>query len=547
MLTDILLPSSLRLDKMTIEDKVVVCEVSSTQIQGECPDCHQHSQRVHSWYMRTVADLPWGEVMLYFHLNIHRFFCDNQQCQRKTFTEKLPEFVAPYARRTLRLATQQRATALTLGGEAGARLLEKLTMPTSGDTLLRLIRNGASDPPAHDKVCVVGIDDWAWRKGQSYGTILVDLEAHCPLDLLPDRSAESVAAWLKAHPGIEIICRDRAEVYMDGATQGAPGAIQVADRWHLLANLRDVLERLLERHRVCLYAAAAKPEPPNEPQAEDVLPETSKKVEPQLTKTEQNRQATRKRRLARYQTVVELHRQGVKMRAIARQLGMSPRTIRRYIEAGSFPEMAQRRKTPSILDPFLPYLNQRWQAGYQNASQLYREIKAQGYPGCQSLVGQWAGRKRQLLSTAIPTNKSSTTTKSSVQRPWSAGYAVWLLIKAPEKLSDEEQATLDRMLQASPVVKRAYQFGQAFLRIVRQRYTKAFNPWLEALLESDLTELRAFARSLKKDQDAVWAALSLPWSNAQVEGQINRLKFIKRQMYGRAKFDLLRLRVLATT
>lgn len=545
MLTDILLPSSLRLDNMTIEDKVVACEVSSPQMQGECPDCHQHSQRIHSWYTRTVADLPWGEVVLYFHLNVHRFFCDNQRCQRKTFTEKLPEFVAPYARRTLRLAAQQRETALALGGEAGARLLEKLTMPTSGDTLLRLIRNGASDPPAHDKVRVVGIDDWAWCKGQRYGTILVDLEAHCPIDLLPDRSARSVAAWLKVHPGIEIICRDRAEVYMDGATQGAPEAIQVADRWHLLANLRDVLERLLDRHRVCLFAAAAKPEPPNEPKTEEIPFETPK-AEARLTKAEQKRQATRKRRLARYQTVVDLHRQDVKMRAIARQLGMSPRTVRRYVEAGSFPEMAQRRKAPSILDPFISYLNQRWEAGYQNASQLYREIKAQGYHGCQSLVGQWAAQKRQLLPIAIFTNKS-TTAKSSIRRPWSAGYAVWLLIKAPEKLSDEERAALDRILQASPVVKRAYQFGQAFLRIVRQRYTRALNPWLEALLESDLTELRRFARSLKKDQDAVWAALSFPWSNAQVEGQINRLKFIKRQMYGRAEFDLLRLRVLATT
>ena len=530
---------------MTFEEKAITCEASSTQIQSECPDCHQPSQRVHSGYTRTVTDLPWGEAKLCFHLTVHRFFCDSQPCSRKTFTEKLPEFVAPYARRTIRLASQQRETALALGGEAGSRLLEKLTMPTSGDTLLRLIRNGATAPSMNSKVRVVGIDDWAWRKGHRYGTILVDLEAHCPIDLLPDRSAESVASWLKNHPEIEIICRDRAEVYRDGSSQGAPKAIQVADRWHLLANLREVLERLLDRHRVCLYAAAAKAEPQTEVKTEELAVDVPQKEPPRLSKAEKNRQATRERRLARYQAVIDLHRQGLKMRAIARQLGLNRRTVRRYLEAGSFPEMAQRRKVATLLDPFLPYLNQRWQAGTHNGAQLYREIKAQGYPGCQSLVGQWAAKKCQSPSAAI-SSKASSPTKLAPRRPWSAGYAVWLLLKPPEHLSDEEQAALERMLQAHSRVKRAYEFGQAFVRIVRQRYTKALIPWLEALVESDLTELRGFARSLKQDLSAVQAALSLPWSNAQVEGQINRLKFIKRQMYGRAKFDLLRLRILAS-
>lgn len=303
--------------------------------------------------------------------------------------------------------------------------------------------------------------------------------------------------------------------------------------------------RLLERHRVCLYAAAAKPDPQNEAKTDEIALDVPKKEPPQLTKAEKNRQATRERRLVRYQTVIDLHRQGLKMRAIARQLGLSRRTVRRYLEAGSFPEMAQRRKVATLLDPFLPYLNQRWHEGTQNGSQLYREIKAQGYLGCQSLVGQWTAKKRQSPSEVIST-KALSPTNLAPRRPWSAGYAVWLLVKPPEHLSDEEKAVLERMLQAHSRVKRAYEFGQAFVRIVRQRYTKALIPWLEALVESDLTELSGFARSLKKDLSAVQAALSLPWSNAQVEGQINRLKFIKRQMYGRAKFDLLRLRVLVS-
>jgi transposase len=495
-----------------------------------------------------VADLPWAEWPVYLKVLVQRFFCDNPACHYKTFAERFAEVVARYARRTLRLATRQQQTAYALGGEAGAKLAPHLTMPTSADTLLRLIRKVPALEVKSPRV--LGVDDWAWAKGHRYGTILVDLERHRPIDVLADRSADSLAAWLQAHPGVEIVCRDRAKEYIEGATRGAPQAQQVADRWHLLQNLREALERLLDQHSACLYAAANEPaalvpelEPSPSPPTDEAPPLASS---PAPTQAEQKRQLTRDRRLARYQTVLELQQQGLSRRAIARQSGLGYRTIQRYLDAGTFPEMAQRRKGPSILDQYLPYLQQRWLQGEHNGSQLFREIKAQGYSGGYGMVGLWAAQQRGEPKHSRTTKTEPKPSKPTVQRPWSARYAVWLLLKEPELLPTEKKAALERMLQTSPDLQRAYNFAQAFGRMVRGRLSKALDPWLEAVAQSGLTALKNFAAGLERDKTAVLAALSLPYSNGQTEGQVNRLKLIKRQMYGRAKFDLLRLRVLAT-
>jgi transposase len=550
MLIEILLPKSagLCLGEVVTEPNMIVLHVSSGQTEAICPGCTHRSKRVHSHYTRTVADLPWAEWPVYLKVLVQRFFCDNPACRYKTFAERFAQVVARYARRTLRLATRQQQTAYALGGEAGAKLAPHLSIPTSGDTLLRLIRKV---PPVEVKnPRVLGVDDWAWAKGHRYGTILVDLERHRPIDLLPDRSADSLAAWLQAHPGVEIVCRDRAREYIDGVTQGAPQAQQVADRWHLLQNLREALERLLDQHSACLYAAAnepvapvVEPEPPPSPQADETPPPASS---PALTQAQQKRQATRDRRLARYQAVLELQQQGLSRRAIARQLGLGYRTIQRYLDAGTFPEMAQRRQGCSILDQYLPYLQQRWGEGEHNASQLFREIKPQGYCGGSGMVSLWAAQQRGECKRSRTTKTEPKQPKPTIQRPWSAAYAVWLLLKDPELLPTEKKAALERMLQTSPEVQRAYNFAQAFGRIVRGRLSKALDPWLKAVTQSGLAPLKTFAAGLERDKTAVSAALSLPWSQGQTEGQVNRLKLIKRQMYGRAKFDLLRLRVLAT-
>jgi len=544
MLTEALLlgSSGFKLEDVIAETEMITLTVSSMQMDPACPKCQHGAQRVHSLYWRTAADLPLAGLRVRLRLLVRRFFCDNGACKRKTFAERFPELLPAYARRTRRLAAQQRQVGLSLGGQGGARLLGSIAMATSGDTVLRLVKNVPAQAASTPRV--LGVDDWAWSKGQRYGTILVDLEQHRVVDLLPDRSTDTLADWLRAHPGIKIITRDRALEYIKGIEQGAADAVQVADRWHLVRNLADALIRLLDQNRACLYALAAESKPEPVPELPPVSSQTETVDTPVPTKLEQRQQATRERRLARYQAIIGLYEQGTKVRAIARRLGISRDTVQRYLKAGGFPEMSKRGGQSSILDAYLPYLHQRWAEGCHNGLQLYREIQQKGYSGSRPSVSRWVAKMRKQAPPRKPANEAVPRPAETATRPWSARYAVWLLLKQPDTLEPDRKAALERMLNASPALQPAYNFAQAFLRMVRNRYPKGLRPWLDAVIENKIPELAGFAKSLRQDFNAVFAALSLPWSNGQVEGQVNRLKMIKRQMYGRAGFDLLRVRVI---
>lgn len=248
-----LIPPDVTIVQILPEADKIVLIARPKNLVSYCPSCGYASRRVHSHYLRRFADLPWHGRVVEIHLHARRFRCDNLYCQRRIFTERLAETVQPGARRTVRLGESQRAIGFATGGELGSRLSRKLAMPVSGDTLLRMICRAAVEPFPPPRV--VRIDDWAWRKGQSYGTIVCDLERNRVIDLLPDREAGTVAAWLKQYPGIEIVARDRAGFYADGASRGAPQARQVADRWHLLRNLGDALQKIADAHRRDIRAA----------------------------------------------------------------------------------------------------------------------------------------------------------------------------------------------------------------------------------------------------------------------------------------------------
>jgi|APFre7841882724_1041349.scaffolds.fasta_scaffold38188_1 transposase len=576
----LLLPEAdyLRLDEIVIDGQDVTITTTSCQTTPCCPSCGVVATREHSRYVRRPGDLPCVGRQVRLQLNVRRFFCDNPACQQRTFVERLPGVVRSFARRTTRLADIQRQIGLALGGEAGARSAMRQAMPVSADTLLRLADQSEFAPAATPKV--LGVDDWAWKKGQTYGTILVDLEQHCVIDLLTDRSADTLATWLQAHPGVEVISRDRGGSYAEGARRGAPDAVQVADRWHLLANLREALQRLLTRKHTAL---------PSMPHADDRVPQpaaapavldtaaveelattvlvatttadlgqgdaTQVASEPSVvaaTKDQLLRQQRRARRLSRYAEVMRFHEQGVSVRQIAQHMGMGRQTVRRYLNHGVFPEIVQRRKLPSILDRWEPYLLERWQAGCHNALQLYREIHEQGYTGSRPLLSRWAAQRRKAHA-AAPSGVSDTvpeplsTQHQPAMRRLSPSQAAWLLVQQPADLNEDEQKALDQLQQAVAEIAAAYTLAQDFVRMVRERTVDALADWLARAAASCVAELGSFANGLQRDLAAVTAGLSLPWSNGQVEGQINRLKLIKRTMYGRASFDLLRKRVLAPT
>lgn len=511
--------------------------LQNLQPSSICPDCGTTSSRIHSRYTRMPADLPMAGVPVTLAVEARRFFCEARECPRQTFSEPFPGFLARSRRRTERLERLVEALGLALGGEAGARLAQPLAIRVSADTVLRTLRRLVL--PAVPEPRVLGVDDWAFRRGHTYGTILVDLERHCPIDLLPDRKAETLAAWLKQHPRITLISRDRAGAYAEGARQGAPQAQQIADRWHLLKNLRETVERLLSRHyRVLQETASAVPPPAPGPTA--IAPPK------RLTRAEQVRAEHRARRLARYEAAVDLRQQGWSIRAIAHHLDLERATVRRFLEADGFPERAVRAPVPSFIDRFRPYLQQRWQDGIHNARQLFQEIAQQGFPGSESLVRRalqgW--RVRSVASDKAP-NPAVVQPVPHVS-PRQASF--WLLDIAksedPED-SRKQRAFVTRLCEQVPAIATARTLATTFIRLIRQRRAADVPGWLIQAEQSGLSEFRGFARSLRQDEEAVLAAFRRPWSQGQVEGQVNRLKVLKRSMYGRASLELLRLRVLS--
>ena len=514
LIAKLVLPETdfLRLDEIVIASDCVTITATSCQTQALCPSCRETASREHSRYTRSPGDLPIAGLRIRLRLNVRRFFCDNPACRRRTFVERLPGVVRTCARRTERLAEMQRQIGMALGGEAGARSAAQQGMPVSPDTLLRLI--ACCEIATSTTPTVLGVDDWAWKKGRTYGTILVDLERRCPIDLLSDRSADTLAAWLEAHPGVKIISRDRGGSYAEGARRGAPDAIQVADRWHLLANLREALERLLNRNHTVLPSLphsadksqkAVEPETTadasvivaetvedgtlsNQPGREDgtaeatslapLLIETASNApEARPTQDQQLRQQRRARRLHRYDEVVRLHEEGVSVRQIAQQMGMGRQTVRRHLNHGAFPEIAQRRKMHSILDRWEAYLLERWQSGCHNALQLYREIYEQGYTGSRPLVSRWAAQRREKHGDAFPAGTKTPSSRSAHakqtnERRLSPSQAAWLLFQQPADLTEDEHDALDMMQKAAAEISTAYTLAQDFVRMVREKHRR---------------------------------------------------------------------------
>jgi transposase len=391
-------PQALTLESFTSRDTQVVLVVKTIQSVAPCPKCNQTSSRVHSRYERIVADLPWQGVTVQIQLLTRRFFCVNKKCVRRIFCERLAQVVAAYGRQTARLNDALRLISLMLGGQAGAKLANGLGMPISPDTLLRRIRQ--SQLPLNATPRVLGVDDWAMRKGHRYGTILVDLEQHRPVELLPDRETSTLANWLKAHPGVEIVTRDRSKAYESGIRQGAPAAIQVADRFHLLQNLAEALAQAFGAHSQALKTVGATHRLSLATSSEStaVVPVLPPQPMPKEQRIAEQR---RSRREADYQRVWELHHQGWLAPAIARQVGIGRTTVFRYLRTSTFPERQGRSDCgrSRLLDPYKDYVLQRWNDGCHDTLLLFGEIKARGYSGSYDTVARYTRRFRQAQGT----------------------------------------------------------------------------------------------------------------------------------------------------
>jgi transposase len=528
--------AGLRIERTLVLHGVVHVEARRVTKTAPCPACGRRSGRVHSRYTRRITDEPLGGRHVVVHLRVRRFLCRNTTCPRRTFAEQAPALAPRSARRSTLLTGTLQHIGVALGGRPGARLSGSLRRSVSRTTLLRLVR-GLPLPEA-PPVRVLGVDDWARKRGCTYGTILIDQERHTVVDLLPERTATALAAWLQAHPGVEILCRDRAGAYADGARRGAPAATQVADRWHILVNLREALERLLTRKHAAVRAAADEvlsvpsPAPPLVDGSTLPVPAAAD----QTTRAHRDQQERRARRVQRFEAVRALHEQGVGVHRIARTLGIGRNTVRRFLRAEGFPERQPRRPGRTLLTRYEPYLRERWDAGCRNIAVLWREVRAQGY------VGGYSGFYAHLVRWRDQDGSLGRSPSST--RRFSVRQATWLLLRDPEKLDPVERAYLEALGRRCPEADCARGLARSFVTLVRDRDQTALAPWVEQAERSDLPELRGFAAGLRRDWAAVTAGLELTWSNGQTEGQVNKLKLLKRQMYGRAGFDLLRRRLL---
>jgi transposase len=347
--------------RMTNEVTITVRAASPT---APCPCCGIISKRIQSRYRRTLRDLPASGRPVHLVLHVRRFFCQESTCVRKIFAERFPALTLPRVKFTLRLQEALGEMGFELGGEAGARLGKKLSYPGSPDTILRLVKR--AELPAASSPHVVGLDDWSWKRRQRYGTLICDLESHKPIDVLPDRSVETVSAWFVAHPSVEIVSRDRSSEYAAAIKKGAPQATEVADRWHLGKNLAESLQTLLARCRAEIRRGLHVQVIAEQEQAETQPVLEEEKHLARSPREEQARLARRAQKQDRYEQVLELRDQGLSAADIGSRIGMSGRTVQRWLAHGSFPEARQRRRRPSLIDPYERYVLQWWQEGNRN-------------------------------------------------------------------------------------------------------------------------------------------------------------------------------------
>jgi transposase len=525
----------LHVDRVTSTGGGVEIEARCRSAGAACPACGAWSSRVHSGYARTVADSPAGGRPVLIRLRVRRFFCASPACERFTFAEQVEGLTGRYLRRSLPLLGLLAQIGLVLAGRAGARLAAVLGVAVHRATLLRLVA-ALPEPELGAAPEVTGVDDFALRKGRVYGTVLVDVGTGKAIELLADREASTWEAWLVAHPGARVICRDRAGNYAEGARRGAPDAIQVADRWHLWHNLGEYAEKAVAAHRGCLTGPPGAPgssgqqtaQPAAEPAEPAAGPEGLRDV------------CGRERRLVartrdRHAAVHGLLAAGHSERDTARILGLARGTVHRFASTPSAEELLVKATTRATkLDRYKPYLRQRWNEGITSAAALHAELQAKGWQGSMQAVERYV-RPFRAMTAAPPPGPVIPATRQ---------IARWLLTH-PDNLDADEKTQLSEIQEQCPHLNALAGHVRAFAEMMTRRQGEQdLETWLTRAEAGDLPELRSFANGIRRDQQAVTNGLTLPYSSAAVEGTVTKIKMLKRQMYGRAGFALLRKRVI---
>jgi transposase len=505
-----LVPAGFAVENVEIGAEQVIVVIRGSASSCPCPLCRTVAHRVHSRYSRKLGDLPVSGRPTEMILRARRFFCDAISCPRRVFAERFDGVVERHARRTSRLDEVVHSLAIALGGRPAATLSRRLNVRVSNDTLLRIVRRrGVAEfaPPT-----IVGIDDWAWKRNHRYGTLLCDLERRRTIALLPDREPASAEAWLARQPQIRVVARDRGGGYAVAAQRALPRAVQVADRWHLMENASraffDAVGKSMRQIRKAIGAA---------------------RIDPNLlTYAEKLQYEGFQRREETNASILSLSEDGVAIREIVRRTGYSRGLIRKILR-GQRSDVFRTR--PSSLDPYLPWLDAQWAAGCRNGLALWRALRERGFRGCRGVVSEWSGRRKQAEKADA----------GAIGRAPSARTIARLLTIGRDQLSKAQTITVAAIERGVVALAEARDMLAEFQAIIRRKALTELDAWIDRAARSLFA---AFANGIVKDKQAVQAAIVSAWSNGQTEGQICKLKLVKRQMYGRGKIDLLEARVI---
>jgi transposase len=514
--------------------QVLVVTVEGDCEQQGCPCCGYESDDVHSSYVRKPRDLPIQGRCVRLRVIVRRWRCLNRACARETFCESFKGLVRRHAQRTERMTKFMERFVLEASSDTAAHLLKVTGMEVSARTLLRVVDHGEVHTPTPK---VLGVDDFALRRGRTYGTLLVDMETGKPIDVLLGRNRVPLQEWLKRHPGIEIVVRDRASAYADAVKGGAPEAIQVADRFHLVKNVSDVFKEVVDRQSWVMAKPTPLPVCICEP-APALPPAPAKR----MTREQQKRAAAAGRLLRRYEEVHRLRSNGMSIPEIRNLTGLARQTIYTYLASSEVPNRAVSRAA-SKLDPFVEYVAERWQAGCHHMQTLYDEIVQLGYTGSISrlnaLLQPW---RAECLPTPAKAQRQQKTDRQKPKATWKEIRAT--LLCTPESLNRDQGRLLLEFLALNPPLALAYLLLQRFRAMLKEHDSEAFADWLDDTANSGSAPFERLAKGLKADRSAVVNAISLTWSTGPVEGHITRVKLLKRIGYGRASLPLLRARVL---
>ncbi|WP_411118371.1 ISL3 family transposase [Streptomyces sp. 058-1L] len=495
--------SALVIEEVVDDGEVIRVAARTRDVPLACPVCRVLTGKVHGYHRRTVADVPVDGRKVVVHVRVRRLVCRVLGCRRQTFREQVPGLMERLQRRTTRLTGQVSAVVKELCGRAAARLTRSLAVPVSFATALRLLRR--IPIPAVRIPRVVGVDDFALRRRHRYATIIIDAETGERIDVLPDCEAASLEAWLLEHPGVEIVCRDGSATYAEAIRRAIPDAVQVSDRWHLWRNLCDKVLAEVRAHAPC-WATANPPRPGG--------------VHEQTTRE-------------RWHKVHDLLGRGVGLlEECSRRLDLALNTVKRY---SRIPEPSAERLAPryrsTLVDPYREHLRTRRAAEPSVAvTQLFREIKAQGYTGSHNLL------VRYLTQGRAEGNRPVTTPR----------HATRLLLTHPEHLRTKDTALLATLATARPEMAQLWLLIGEFTHLLTPAKSNdaRLTEWINDVRAAGLPHLHSFCNGLELDRAAVNAGLTLPHHNGRTEGVNTRTKRIMRQMHGRAGFDLLRHRIL---